>query len=383
MSDSSAYITNIHAFLPNAPVSNEEMERILGQVGGRPSRARRMILRSNGITSRHYAIDPETLEANYTNAQLAAEAIRGVADGRIALDDIQCLASGTSMPDQLMPSHASMVHGELGTPPCEVISTAGVCVSSMAALKYAFMGILSGQFSNAIASGSDVASAMMTAKNFDAEYEAQVAALEGKPEIAFEKDFLRWMLSDGAGAMLLQNAPAADGLSLKIDWLDIFSYAGEMQACMYAGAVKQEDGSLRSWKTYTDAERAEQSVMTVKQDVKLLNDNIIHYTVEKPLLNLQQKYNLRARDIDWFVPHYSSNYFRDRTLEGLKAADFYIPQERWFTNLTRKGNTGAASMYIMLEELFSSGRLQSGQRILCWIPESGRFSGAFLHLTVA
>ena len=55
-----AYITATAAFLPHAPVGNDEMERVLGQVGAKPSRARRTILRSNGIVSRHYAIDPNT-----------------------------------------------------------------------------------------------------------------------------------------------------------------------------------------------------------------------------------------------------------------------------------------------------------------------------------
>ena len=39
-------------------------------------------------------------------------------------------------------------------------------------------------------------------------------------------------------------------------------------------------------------------------------------------------------------------------------------------------------MYIMLEELFHSKRLQKGDKILCYIPESGRFSTAFMSLTV-
>jgi 3-oxoacyl-[acyl-carrier-protein] synthase-3 len=34
----------------------------------------------------------------------------------------------------------------------------------------------------------------------------------------------------------------------------------------------------------------------------------------------------------------------------------------------------------MLEELMRSDRLRHGQRILCYIPESGRFSAAFMHL---
>jgi peptidoglycan biosynthesis protein MviN/MurJ (putative lipid II flippase) len=37
-----------------------------------------------------------------------------------------------------------------------------------------------------------------------------------KQQFYFEKDFLRWMLSDGAGAMLLQDKPNKDKISLKI-----------------------------------------------------------------------------------------------------------------------------------------------------------------------
>jgi len=150
---------------------------------------------------------------------------------------------------------------------------------------------------------------------------------------------------------------------------------------MYAGAVKNDDGTLTGWAMLEPQQRNATSVLAVKQDVKLLNDNIIHYTVEKPLRALQAKRGLKAGDIDWFLPHYSSNYFRDRVLDGLRNADFEIPQSRWFTNLTERGNTGAASIYIILDELRRSGRIQRGQKLLCWVPESGRFSAALMQLT--
>jgi 3-oxoacyl-[acyl-carrier-protein] synthase-3 len=57
-----------------------------------------------------------------------------------------------------------------------------------------------------------------------------------------------------------------------------------------------------------------------------------------------------------------------------------VPPERWFTNLTTKGNMGSASPYIMLDELFWSGRLERGQRVLMYIPESGRFACGFVML---
>ena len=100
------------------------------------------------------------------------------------------------------------------------------------------------------------------------------------------------------------------------------------------------------------------------------------------LKRILRKRELRAADIDHFLPHYSSEFFRERLAEGLAEADLPIPQERWFTNLTSKGNTGAASIFIILEELFNGGRLRRGERLLCYVPESGRFSSAFMHLTV-
>jgi len=75
-------------------------------------------------------------------------------------------------------------------------------------------------------------------------------------------------------------------------------------------------------------------------------------------------------------------YFRDKLYEGLIATDFEIPYDKWFTNLVTHGNTGSASIYIMLEELFHSGTLNKGEKILCYIPESGRFSTAFMSLKV-
>jgi len=59
-----------------------------------------------------------------------------------------------------------------------------------------------------------------------------------------------------------------------------------------------------------------------------------------------------------------------------------IPWEKWFMNLTKVGNIGAGSIYIMLEELKNSGKLKKGDKILLSVPESARFSYAYALLTV-
>ena len=379
-----AYITDIATFMPNEPISNEEMEEVLGMVNDLPSRTKRIILRNNGIKKRYYAIDPSNGRTTHTNAQLAAEAVKKLNPyDDFKVEDIELLGCGTSAPDQFMPGHASMVHGEVGGSKCEIVSTAGICLSGISCLKYACMSVALGLTNNAISTGSEQSSSFMRSKMCGATDPKRAEKLVKQPALAFEADFLRWMLSDGAGAIFIAPEPAVDRLSLQVEWIDIMSHANEMETCMYAGATKDAAGSLKGWREFDSLQEsiAANSLM-VKQDAKLLNSDIISVVINRSLPRYIEKYNLRADEIDWFLPHYSSEYFRQIIYDHLKEINFQIPEERWFSNLTEKGNTGSASIYIILEEILKSGRLKKGERILCFIPESGRFSVGYMMLTV-
>jgi 3-oxoacyl-[acyl-carrier-protein] synthase-3 len=369
------FLTRTASFLPLDPVGNDEIEQVLGMVGGRPSKARRIVLRSNGIQHRHYALDRVTGQPVMSNAEMAARAVRALGDtGRV-----DCLAAATSRPDQLMPGHGVMVHGALGWPRLEVVSLAGICVAGAAAFKHAWLAVRAGDAKRAVAVASELASLGLHARNFEAESEHRVKELECNPEIAFEKDFLRWMLSDGAGAVLLENQPNGP-LSLKVEWVELSSAAHELPACMYSGAEKNTDESLTGWQQFSTQEWATRSVFTVKQDVKLLNEHVIRATLTEPLRILVEKHNLKSQHIDWFLPHFSSRYFAGPVAAGVAEAGLDIPLDRWFTNLTEKGNTGSASPFIMLDELFHSGRIKKGHKLLMYIPESGRFSTGFIFM---
>jgi 3-oxoacyl-[acyl-carrier-protein] synthase-3 len=351
-------------------------------VDNKPSLVKRIVLKSNKIKTRYYAIDPKTNETTHSNAQLAAEAIKNLGKSGFDLDKAELLVCGTTSPDQLLPNHALMVHGETKLKSIEVASIAGICLSGLIALKYAYTSIKSQEVDFAITTGSENISASMRGRNFEPEVQAKVEMVRRNKELTFEKDFLRWMLSDGAGAIGVSHKPNDDGISLRIDKIFSKSYANELETCMYSGCEKLKDGSVRGYREYLPQEWLEKSIFAVKQDVKLLNDNILKYTVYKPLETMLEKEMFKPEEIDWFLPHYSSGYFRDKLYDTMKEVGCDIPQERWFTNLTTKGNTGSASIYIILEELFNSGRLQKGQKLLCYIPESGRFSTAFMLLEV-
>jgi 3-oxoacyl-[acyl-carrier-protein] synthase III len=373
------YITGLGVFLPNPPVDNDGVDALLGAVPGQSSTVRNVILGRNGIKQRHYAIDPATGRPTHSNAELTAEAVRDLLRGTGAgLDEVQLLSCGTSSPDHAIPNHALMVQGLLKGGPWEAVATAGVCCSGMTALKYAYLSLMAGTARKAIATGSELASGSLKAAQFQGQAEH---ADSPRALLAFDREFLRYMLSDGAGAMLLEDAPRPGSLSLRIDWLDILAYAGELETCMYSGGVKQPDGSLRGWREFEMAEVAQRGYMNLSQDVRFLAKHVIP-TAGRFLCGLRERRGLKAEEIDWFLPHLSSMFFWKPLCEEMAKSGLAVPEDRWFTNLACKGNIGAASIYVILHELYSSGKLQQGQRILCAVPESARFTFAGLHLTV-
>lgn len=373
------YINYIAKFLPNEAVTNEVIEERLGFIAGKASRAKSIVLRNNKIKSRYYALNKDG-QSTHTNAELTKCAIEELIKlAQIDPKSIDVLSCGTSTPDQILPSHTSMVQGLWASHPLEINAAAGICTAGMNAFKYAYLAILSGNAKQTIATGSERVSSWLRSEKYTQEYE-KLAALENNPMIGFEKDFLRWMLSDGAGAFLLSETPNSDKISLKIKWIDGQSFANELETCMYAGAIKTQDG-MKFWSDMDQKEWLNESVFSIKQDIKLLESHIIQKGVEstKYVLN---KHQLSIDQIDYYLPHISSFVFKDKLFQAFVEENLEIPENKWFINLDKVGNVGAASIYIQLEELFTKHELKKGEKILLSVPESGRFNYVYALLEV-
>ena len=118
----------------------------------------------------------------------------------------------------------------------------------------------------------------------------------------------------------------------------------------------------------------------LRQDVRLL-ENIVKLGVDGALRLIGEKL-LDVNRLDHFLCHYSSHHFRSKILDMLKMCNALIAEDKWYTNLYTRGNTGSASIMIMLDDFLREGRGQAGETILCMVPESGRFNVAYVHLTV-
>lgn len=368
-----AYITSIGKFLPGDPVDNEHIEDILGKINGRSSRNKARVLKRNGILQRYYAID-EQQSTRFSNSQMAALAIQDALEAvNFECASLDLLTAATTLPDLQVPGFACMVHGHLPQAPAlEVASIQGVCCSGVVALRYAASQIQLGSRKMAATVASEFASRIFKNTRFEVENSVTTGG-----SIDFDVEFLRWMLSDGAGAVIVQPEPKDRGLSLEIQMIDIISHANTHPVCMYAGTIDPEIN--RSWLDYPSVVAATIDGATdLRQNIRLL-DQMVHLGTED-LHSLIQKGLIDLDQVDWFLCHYSSDYFRQPAIESYKQKGCLIPEEKWFTNLYCRGNTGSASIFLMLEELYYSGKLQPGQKILCYIPESGRFTNGFMLL---
>ena len=135
-----------------------------------------------------------------------------------------------------------------------------------------------------------------------------------------------------------------------------------------------------TWQDVPVDEAAAAGMFLLRQDVSMLDD-----LAGAGLAQFEELVDIGLVDVghlDHVVCHYSTNAFRDLAFDGLRRRVPTLDTDRWFSNLETCGNTGSASIFIALEEAFRTGRFSPGETILLAVPESGRFSFAFAHLTV-
>jgi len=371
-----AYITASGTFLPGAPVSNNTMESVLGEIAGKPSRLKKRMLKQNGISSRHYALDSAG-RTTHQNSAMAASAVRAAAlHANLPIDDLDQLCAATSQGDLPLPGFGSMVHGELGGDALEVTTHHGVCASGLAALKSAAQSINQGDHTTVAAVASELPSRLFKASRY-----ANQKEVRNNGRLDTDTEFLRWMLSDGAGAVIVQDRPASTRLSLRINWVQLKSHAHRYPACMYVGGKATAGEAPASWLDAANFEQAAcNGLINLRQNLQDVN-RIVKLGVAD-YLDLVESKKINPAAINHMLCHFSSRCFLEEITELATRAGAMIPAERWSEVMYEKGNTGSASLYIMLDALLRGDTLKKGQQVLCMIPESGRFTTGFMHLTV-
>jgi 3-oxoacyl-[acyl-carrier-protein] synthase III len=365
----SVFVNSTGLFMPGEPVGNDALDRYIAPLSAASARIKRRILAENGIKSRHYAIAEDGTTVHSATAMAAAAVNSCLAAAEIRLEDLTILCTGSSGGDVAMPGFANMVQGELHARPLHTSSHQGVCAAGVAALQHAASTLELSDSGHAMVVTSELPSRMFKRSRFAARgYETD-----------FDSHFLRWMLSDGAGACLLSKQPRAQGLSLELQWIHSRSFSGDLPVCMQIG--RPPDGSPTSYLDYASVGDAEaDGAFLLRQDIRLL-PHLFELGIHE-YVQLIRDGVFAPEEVDHFLCHYSSQKFAGVVEELMTRAGLAIPRERWYSNLTTRGNTGAASIFIMLADFMRERAPQPGERILCFVPESGRFTVAFMMFEV-
>ena len=231
-------------------------------------------------------------------------------------------------------------------------------VSIEQAIVNAARAVKSGDAGAAICVGVEQSSIGLRSKAFRTTYDIPAILRDVRSSKWFMAVFLRFMLSDGAGAFLLEGQPREHGISIKINWTYSRSFANEAPLCMQINS----------------------STMILSQDIKILARYMAPLS-KKALVGALCEHGETLDNYTMVLPHMSSYYFEPAVRKTIAKLSPNREVPFW-TNLRTAGNTGAASIFIMLDEYLKTKPVAAGDRILLFVPESGQFNYVLISLTV-
>jgi 3-oxoacyl-[acyl-carrier-protein] synthase-3 len=355
------YITSTGSYLPGEPVDNENIQEYLGNLIGE-GRVRNKILKANGIETRYYALDKKQ-NPTHSLYELAAEAVKDCLPQDENPLQIDYLSAGTTHAPYLAPGVSSILHDQLSkekviSHSVEINSNSGICSSGAQAIVNATRAVKSGDAEAAACVGVEQSSIGLRSKAFRTIYDIPTILRDVRASKWFMSVFLRFMLSDGAGAFFLEPQPRNQGVSLKVDWTYSRSFANEAPLCMHIDI----------------------NTMILSQNIKILAKYMAPLS-KKAVEGALCEHDETLDCYNIVLPHMSSYYFEPsvKTIIAELSPDREVP---YWTNLRTAGNTGAASIYIMLDEYLKTQPVKAGDRILLFVPESGQFNYVLISLTV-
>jgi len=165
---------------------------------------------------------------------------------------------------------------------------------------------------------------------------------------------------------------------LRLKWVHQRAFSGDYPVCMQLGLTEDRTRGHLDYGSWAEAEAA--GALSLRQDIRLL-PHLFDIGIHEYATLVRDGW-VDPKRVDHFLCHYSSEKFIPVVEDLMAKADLAIPREKWWSNLAWRGNTGAASILIMLSEFLHTKALKPGEQIFCYVPESGRFMAAYMLLEV-
>src|SRR5438132_13717147 len=306
-----ARITGVGAFLPKRVLTNADLEKMVETND-------EWIVQRTGIRERRI------VDENEATSDLAVRAAQQArARWNLLTEDVEFIAVGTTSPDMIFPTVGNIVQHRLGCRRVGSVDMLAACAGSVYSLSIGSQFIQTGKYRRVLCIGAETLSRITD----------------------FTDRGTCVLLADAAGAAVLE--PSDDDRGI-IDF-DLYSDGQYWDLLYMPGGGSRHPATLE-----TVAARMHYAKMKGSEVFRVAVRMFVD-CAERIL----KRNGVTAADVSLFIPHQANL----RIIEAA-AKRVGLPMERVFVNVDRYGNTGAASVFVALEEALVAGRVKRGDLVL-------------------
>ena len=306
-----AKIIGMGAYAPKRILTNADLEKMVAT-------SSEWIVQRSGIRERHIADDEEA------TSDLAVRAAQQALDrANVLPEDVELIVVGTTTPDMYFPSVGNIVQHRLGCRRAGSVDMLAACAGSVYSLATGAQFVQTGKYRRVLCIGAETLSKITD----------------------FTDRGTCVLLADAAGAAVLEASEDGSGV---VD-VDLYSDGQYWDLLYMPGGGSRHPATRETVDARMHYARMKGSEV-FKVAVRMFVD---------AATRILERNGLTVADLDLFVPHQANL----RIIEAA-AKRINLPMERVFVNVDRYGNTGAASVYVALEEAVAAGRIKRGDLVL-------------------
>lgn len=360
------------SYLPGDPVPADSVDTVLGTIEGMPGRvaahAKRMeraVLARTGVKQRYYALDPATRRQTETNTSMAEKAIRAALDAAgVEPTSLDLLVIAAPMADYACPPTSALVQGRLGIESCTEIEIHSNCTGTPKAIQVAFDMLRCGRHRRAAVAYTQLSSVFLRSEFFNPE------------KTGLENLALRWIMSDGAGAFILERGDAG----MELVETHVESIGGLMEPGMsgFLHGALAHDVPIAG-KSFFPAMH-ESGRHHLMQDIGTVSRTAPGHLVEG-VARMLKVANIDGGAVAEFVLGIPGRHFvNDAILEYFRELVGSDATGRYgWSAVDDFGYCGGATMFVQMDRLVRSGTLKPGDIVAAYLEESSKWmSGGFI-----
>ncbi|MCB9583975.1 MAG: ketoacyl-ACP synthase III [Polyangiaceae bacterium] len=340
-------ITGSGRYLPGRPYTNDDLARVM-------ETSDEWIRKRTGIAQRHYC--PEGVGVSELALPAARKALE---DAGRTPEELDYILFNTMTPDHVFPGSGPLLGAALGCPGVPALDIRTQCAAMIYSFQLAGSLIASGAARRVLIVGAEAHAGFMPWRDWDI-----LDGADRKPsgedwERATRHRGLAILFGDGAGALLVE---ATEEKAAGLLSLDVHS-DGRHAHKLYIPA------GFRS-RPFVSQRTVDEDLMIPAMEGR----DVFRTAVSRLPDSVRRACNqaqVKLENVDWFIAHQANQRINDAVRERLG-----VPAERVPSNISRYGNTSAATIPILMDEMRRDGRLRAGQTVCMLALGAGLHWGA-------